>query len=202
VKERNKPIDGANDGGSGVGVLLELARIIATSDDSIGLGIDIVFFDAEDYGKPETSMFGDQSASTWCLGSQYWAQNLPIAGYSAKYGILLDMVGAANAVFPREYQSLQFAPAVVDMVWDIAHALGHKNYFSNMKGNPITDDHVFVSKMAGIPTIDIIHYDMFRNDFGSFHHTHADNMEIIDPATLSVVGEVLLQVIYQENKSK
>lgn len=200
VKERNKPIDGANDGGSGVGVLLELARIIASTEDSIALGIDIVLFDAEDYGKPETSMFGDQSASTWCLGSQYWAQNLPIAGYTAKYGILLDMVGAANAVFPREYQSLQFAPAVVDMVWDIAHALGHKNYFSNIKGNPITDDHVFVSKMAGIPTIDIIHYDMFRNDFGSFHHTHKDNMEIIDPATLSVVGEVLLQVIYQENK--
>lgn len=199
VKDRNKPIDGANDGASGVGVLLELARVLSEAEDSLNIGIDVVFFDAEDYGKPQSSMIGNQASNTWALGSQYWSKNLPIAGYKAEYGILLDMVGASSAVFPREYYSLQYAPAVVDKVWEIAHAMGHKDYFSNMKGNPVIDDHLFVNQNAGIPMIDIIHYDMFRNDFGHFHHTHEDNMEVIDANTLAVVGDVVLQVLYQEN---
>jgi glutaminyl-peptide cyclotransferase len=196
-KERMKPIDGANDGASGVGVLLEVLRAIHLDSIDPDLGVDIVFFDAEDYGKPEGSMLGN-SGDSWCLGSQYWAKNLPIKDYKPEFGILLDMVGAADAVFPKEGVSLYYAPQIVDKVWKIAGAMGHENYFRSFKGNEITDDHRYLNEIAKIPTIDIIHYDMGRFDFGEFHHTHADNMDVIDKSTLQVVGDVVLQVLYQE----
>jgi len=197
-ERKNKPIDGANDGGSGVGVLLEIARVISEADImGPNIGFDILFFDAEDYGKPSSSMTGDGS-NTWCLGSQYWSQNIPIADYKPKYGILLDMVAATDAVFPKEGQSLRFAPQVVDNVWAIAKAMGHSDYFSPVQGNPLIDDHIYVNQFAKIPTIDIIHYEMLRYDFGTFHHTHDDNMDLIDKGTMKVVGDVVLQVIYQE----
>lgn len=196
-KDRMKPIDGANDGASGVGVLLEVMRALNLDSLKPNVGVDIVFFDAEDYGKPEGSMIG-KSDDSWCLGSQYWARNLPIKNYKPEFGILLDMVGAADAVFPKEGVSMYYAPNVVNHVWKIAGAMGHENYFRNFKGNEITDDHRYLNEIAKIPTIDIIHYDMGRFDFGEFHHTHNDNMDIIDKATLQVVGDVVLQVVYQE----
>lgn len=197
AEKKNHPIDGANDGGSGVGVLLELARAIHADSLSPEIGFDILFFDAEDYGKPESSMVG-KSNDSWCLGSQYWSKNIPIQAYDPEYGILLDMVGASDAVFPKEGVSVHYAPQVVEKVWSIAQAMGHSGYFSVMKGNALIDDHVYVNKIAKIPTIDIIHYDVLRSDFGPFHHTHDDNMEIIDQGTLKVVGDVMLQVIFQE----
>lgn len=196
-KDLRKPIDGANDGASGVGVLLEIARVLGSTELPPNVGVDIVFFDAEDYGKPEGSMVGN-SSNSWCLGSQYWSKNLPIPGYKAEYGILLDMVGAGNAVFPKEGISMYYAPQVVNHVWNIAAAMGHTNYFKPFKGNEITDDHRYLNEIARIPTIDIIHYEMGRNDFGVFHHTHDDNMDVIAKPTLKVVGEVVLQVIYSE----
>ena len=192
-----QPIDGANDGASGVGVLLEIARSISNAKLEPNVGVDFVFFDGEDYGKPEGSMMGS-SSNSWCLGSQYWAKKIPIEGYQAKYGILLDMVGAGNAAFPKEGISMYFAPQVVNHVWNIAGAMGHTNYFKPFKGNEITDDHRYLNEYAKIPTIDIIHYEMGRNDFGTFHHTHEDNMSIISKPTLQVVGDVVMQVIYNE----
>lgn len=197
TEQRNKPIDGANDGASGVGVLMELARAIQTDSLKPNIGFDIILFDAEDYGKPEASMMG-QSNDSWCLGSQYWSNNIPFEDYQPRYGILLDMVGAGNAVFPKEGASLHFAPRIVHKVWTIAAAMNYKDYFVSFEGNPITDDHVYLNSIGKIPTIDIIHYEMARNDFGKFHHTHDDNMDIINKGTLRVVGEVVLQVIYQE----
>lgn len=199
IKDKSKAIDGANDGGSGVGVLLEIADILGKDSTLKDLGIDIVFFDAEDYGKPEVAMVG-QSADSWCLGSQYWAANLPIEGYKADFGILLDMVGAKNAVFPKETYSMQFALGQTNMIWAIAQAMGHKKMFPSKLGNPITDDHLYLNKIAGIPTVDIIHYEVTKNDFFPHHHQHSDNMDHIDAAVLGTVGDVLLQVIYQENQ--
>src|SRR5690606_21312941 len=98
--QQGKPIDGANDGGSGVGVLLEIARLIKQQPTTVG--IDIIFFDAEDYGAISNSFNFNQMADDWCLGAQYWANNPPIANYKPKYGILLDMVGAEDATFPKE----------------------------------------------------------------------------------------------------
>ena len=192
-----KAIDGANDGASGVGVILETARAIAADSGKLDIGVDFIFFDAEDYGKPQGSMLGN-SGDSWCLGSQYWSRNLPIEGYDAEYGILLDMVGAADAVFPKESISMYYAPQIVNRIWKIAGAMGHTDYFKSFRGNEITDDHRYLNEIAKIPTVDIIHYEMGRNDFGSFHHTHADNMDIIAKPTLKVVGDVVLQVLYQE----
>lgn len=198
-QNRNKPIDGANDGASGVGVLLEIARSISMSNLPLNVGIDIVFFDAEDYGTPQGTMGLAQDGDTWCLGSQYWAANPSIPNYKAKYGILLDMVGAADAVFPKEAVSMYYARPVVEKVWAIAKKLGYENYF--IKAQPpggITDDHLYINKIMGIPSIDIIHYEPGRSDFGSFHHTHDDGMELIEASTLNAVGRVVLAVLYSE----
>ncbi|MEI7503240.1 MAG: M28 family peptidase, partial [Paludibacter sp.] len=94
-----KPVMGANDGASGVGILLEMARQFHNQQPNIG--VDIIFFDAEDYGATE-EFRGENTEDSWCLGTQYWAKNPHIAGYHARFGILLDMVGGAQATFYRE----------------------------------------------------------------------------------------------------
>ena len=197
-ENKSGAIDGANDGASGVGVLLEMARQMSMQNPK--KGVDLILFDAEDYGEPQLAPGIMQLSSlddTWCLGSQYWAMNPPIAGYKPKYGILLDMVGASDAVFPKEGFSFQYAGGYLQAVWDKAQSLGYGSYFINYQIGGITDDHKYVNEMAGIPTIDIIHYRPNESDFGSFHHTHADKMDIIDAKTLGVVGHVCLEIIYQ-----
>ncbi len=200
VKDQAKPIDGANDGASGVGVLMEVARLLKEKPTNIG--VDIIFFDAEDYGSTQGGIAGQQMADDWCLGTQYWANNPPIKDYKPKYGILLDMVGASDAIFPKEYISMYFAPHIVDKVWSKAAQLGYGNYFVNIQlpaQAAITDDHKYVNAIAKIPAIDIIHYDPVKYDFGHFHHTHKDNMEVIDKNTLKAVGQTITEVIYNEN---
>lgn len=197
TKDMTKPILGANDGGSGVGVLLEVARQLTLTKPEIG--VDIIFFDAEDYGQPSGISDDEYSSNTWCLGSQYWAKNLHKKGYKAEYGILLDMVGATNLQFMQEAFSNKYAPQVVQKVWSNAKKLGYNNYFKNQQTGYLIDDHKFVNEIANIPSIDIIHYE---NNRGSFHptwHTHYDNMDIIDKNSLAAVGEVLLYTIYQES---
>lgn len=198
-KDKSKAIDGANDGASGVAVLLQIAHSIARDTALRNLGVDIVFFDAEDYGKPASAMVGD-AENSWCLGSQYWAAHIPVEGYKAEFGILLDMVGAKNAVFPKETFSMRYAMKQTNFIWDVAQAMGHKKVFPNQLGNPITDDHVYLNTIAGIPTVDIIHYNNAVNDFFPHHHRHTDNIDIIEPETLGIVGNVVLQVIYQQAK--
>jgi glutaminyl-peptide cyclotransferase len=195
---KNKPIDGANDGASGVGVLLEVARAIQTSATKINVGIDIIFFDSEDYGYSE-GMPGSNKADSWCLGSQYWAKNLHSPNYRAYYGILLDMVGAKDAVFAMEGTSMHYAPEVMKKVWDNAAKLGYGNIFINKLTNAITDDHSYVNNLAKIPMIDIVEYNDEENDyFAWYHHTHHDNMNVIDAKTLKAVGQTLLETIYYE----
>lgn len=194
-KNFNTPIDGANDGASGVGVLVEIARIIKKVKPKIG--IDIVLFDVEDYGKPESMQ--SEKEDTWCLGSQYWAKNPHKENYFARYGILLDMVGAKDAKFPLEGYSNYYAPDILKKVWDKANDIGYGKYFVYEESVPITDDHVYVNEYAQIPTIDIVHLDQSGTS-GFFEHWHTinDNMDNIDKETLRAVGQTLLEVIYNE----
>lgn len=196
TSRQKEPILGANDGASGVGVLLEIARKLNNS--SVACGVDIIFFDAEDYGTPDF-IKTQYKPDTWCLGSQYWGKNPHTKDYYAKYGILLDMVGAPNATFYQEFQSLQFAPRVVKKVWNTANKLGYGNYFVYQNGGAITDDHVYVNKHLNIPCIDIIQYDPSTNSsFGSYWHTHNDNMNVVDKNTLKAIGQTLLEVLFNE----
>ena len=190
----NTPIDGANDGASGVGVLMEIARIL--NDNPVNIGVDIILFDLEDYGAPY--FLNLMTNDDWALGSQYWAKNPHIYNYRAYFGILLDMVGASNAKFPKEYYSQQFAPALSNDVWKIARELGYDEYFTNELGHPINDDHIYVNAIARIPMIDIIHLE--NNSESSFYpywHTVKDNLEQIDPKTLGMVGDVVVNVLYR-----
>jgi Zn-dependent M28 family amino/carboxypeptidase len=194
--KRNLPIDGANDGGSGVGVLMEIARQLGKTPHQ--LGIDIIFFDAEDYGRP-AHFDTPAKEHTWCLGSQHWARNPHKPGYKARYGILLDMVGAKNAFFAKERYSMRYAPDLMDKVWKTAAQLGFGHHFIDQPGGIITDDHVYVNELAQIPSIDIIQNDpTSQTSFGSFWHTHADNMDGINRETLKAVGQTVLEVIYNE----
>jgi len=193
TKDKDKPIIAADDGGSGVGVLLEMAREIKARGVSANLGIDILFTDVEDYGRSE---WGEDS---YCLGTQYWAHHPHVPGYTANFGILLDMVGAKGAQFPLEGISAQYAGDIQQMIWKDAGDAGYSSYFPLAPSVDITDDHVPVNKITGIKTVDIINLTPDpEKPFAAHWHTHNDVMDIIDKSTLKAVGQTLLQVIYGE----
>ena len=193
-KNHYSPILGANDGASGVGVLLEVARQLQAQPTDIG--VDIILFDAEDYGEHASST-EEPEGMAWCLGSQYWARVPHTDGYMARFGILLDMVGGRDARFHREALSDHFAKHIVDKVWAAAHTSGNGSYFPYAEGGAITDDHLPINQIARIPCIDIIgHYP--ETGFAPTWHTMDDTMDNIDPAVLRAVGQTVLQVIYNE----
>ena len=190
------PIDGANDGGSGVGVLLEVARQLRLNSPQIG--VDIIFFDLEDYGEPDFERF-NYTGENWCLGSQAWAKDPHTKNYKAKYGILLDMVGGKNAMFTKEGFSRQYAPDILDRVWNTANNLGYSSYFQNKETPPVIDDHFYVNKVRNIPMINIIEWSpSTEHGFNKHWHTLNDNMNNINKETLYVVGTVVLMVVYGE----
>ena len=196
-KNHKKPIDGANDGASGVGVLLEIARQIQKEAPTVG--IDIIFFDAEDYGTPAWHR-GIYKPHDWCLGSQYWGRTPHVQGYYARYGILLDMVGGKGGTFYYEPYSYRTARKEVKKIWEKAHELGYGSYFVKQEGSEVTDDHVYVNQLARIPCVDIINYDpVYENSsFGPTWHTVNDNISNIDRNTLKAVGQTVMDVIYNE----
>ena len=178
------PLLGANDGASGVAVLLEIARNLGLQSPKVG--VDIVLFDAEDYGISEEE-------NSFCLGSQYWAQQAKTTGYKAAYGILLDMVGDKNAVFRKDAVSAYFAPGVAKRVWEKAAEMGYGALFAEGEGGSIIDDHYYVNRLAGIPCIDIIHYD---GGFPATWHTSHDTPDAISRDVLGAVGSVVLELLY------
>lgn len=194
------PILAANDAASGVGVMLELARLFSASQErpDSALGIDFVCFDAEDWGIPQWSSATDDGNS-WALGAQYFAENLP-QGYEVRYGILLDMVGAQGARFYQEAMSKTYAGSIVKKVWRAARQAGYGQYFPKSEGGAITDDHIPLNTVAHIPTIDVIPYfpDCQQSSFGPTWHTVSDDLAHIDKASLKAVGQTLVQVIYTE----
>ena len=197
--KRKSPILGANDGASGVGVLLEIGRLLKNHPLD-NLGVDLVLLDAEDQGTPDNMNVNrnDDSFKTWCLGSQYWSKNVHRNAHF-RFGILLDMVGASDAEFPKEGNSVKYASRLTDRVWAIAKKLGYGNYFIDKQGTDILDDHYFINTKTNIPTVDIIHYKGQTGTFGETWHTHDDNMDVIDPKTLKAVGETVTYVVYEES---
>jgi glutaminyl-peptide cyclotransferase len=203
AERKNVPFDGANDGASGVGILLEISRLLGEGK-LPSVGVDLILFDGEDWGEDEST--GQKSAiqlpegyvDWWCLGSQYWAKHKHQKNYAAYFGILLDMAGSKHAQFFREGGSLEFAPSVVDKVWNTAARLGYTDYFIKTNVGSITDDHVFVNTIAKIPMIDIVHYQTGVGFFGDYHHSRKDNLSIISKETLGAVGTTLMNVVYYE----
>ena len=206
--DKNKPILGADDSGSSIGILLEIGRQLQIAALPVGTpteqnwGIDIVLFDAEDYGNPESGKTPDEqrvSELTWGLGAQYWAKTPHIAGYKAQYGINLDMAGAKNARFTKELGSMQYAPSVVEKVWRVARQkYGYVDFFvETVSESKMTDDHMFINDIAKIPMIDIINHPT-DSYFGKYWHTSDDNMSVIDKETMRAVGQTLLGVLHYE----
>ena len=193
--DRYYNVPGANDGASGVGVLLEVARQVGLrlADSLLATPVDIIFFDVEDMGTP-LFYTGAEREDTWCLGSQLWATNYAKKQMPAyQFGIILDMVGAPDASFPREMYSTNYAGNYQQQIWRSAAQLGYSALFNNQQSYPITDDHYYINRIAGVPCVDIIHYDI-RNatGFAAWWHTRQDNMDNISKSTLQAVGEVVM----------
>jgi hypothetical protein len=179
--DRTRPVPGANDGASGTALLLVLAEMLKASPPAIG--VDLLFTDAEDFGDFDTD-------TDVLLGSKYFAQNpLPTSAYRPEFGILWDMIGAADPRFPKESNSIRAAPDIVERVWALAAAMGYGSVFASYEV-PVTDDHVPLNE-KGFRVIDVI------NDLARYlpHHTTQDTMDKLSASTLEMVGRVALAVI-------
>jgi len=186
--KRNLPILGANDGASGCGVILELARIL--DEKKLDIGVDLVLLDGEDYGK-------ENDLDNYCLGSKYYSVNIPDGVYP-RFAILLDMVGDKDAVFMKEASSMEYAPDIVNLVWDIASQQNASSFIPR-KGGSIYDDHIPLNQ-AGIKSVDIIDADLVGADTPverrNYWHSDRDTMENISAGTLQQVGSVIVTLLY------
>lgn len=180
----SRPVPGANDGASGVAVLLEIARHLKSAPPEVG--VDILFTDGEDYGE-------HRDPDGFLHGARYFATHLP-QGYRPAFGILLDMIGDAQLEIPREQHSIDFAPDIVDLVWGTAARLGYDQFVNTVQGR-VTDDHLPLNA-AGIRTIDLIDFD-YPDPTNRYWHTLQDTPDKCSPGSLGAVGTVLLTVVYE-----
>ena len=202
-KENHRtPVLAANDGASGIAVMLEMARLINAT--GLNYGIDFVCFDLEDQGTPQwaddSSDEGDEATGFWCLGSNYWAEQAFAIGYHARFAINLDMVGGRDSRFLMEGYSRHYGQTLVNMIWHLAEQLGFGQYFPQRTSGYVTDDHLPIARTARIPAIDIIpSVEGHRSSFGPTWHTVNDTPENIDPEVMRAVGQTLIQLIYNDN---
>lgn len=182
---RHRPILGANDGASGVAVLMHLAEHLSTRE--ANRAVYLVFFDGEDYGFPETLEY-------YCMGSEYFAKNLPIEKPSE--AIIIDMIGDAELSIPIERISYQSHPSLVKIIWNIAKERGYSEFVYKLNGE-IYDDHVMLIRYGNIPSIDIIDF-YYPNKFANYWHTLQDTPDKCSTKSLEIVGQVLLDYIYSK----
>lgn len=183
-EERQMPVPGANDGGSGTAVLLQVARHLADDPPDHDVGIDLLFTDGEDYGPTLTDML---------LGARHHAATLG-AGPRPEYAVLLDLVGDADPSFPVERFSESFAPDLVARIWGVAAELGYGEAFPTVGGRFIQDDHVPLNE-AGLPTVNVIDFEYGPDN--ALWHTPDDVPANTRASTLEMVGELVLELIYR-----
>lgn len=186
---------GANDGGSGVALLMELGRHMPDLEGPYG--VDFVFFDAEEF-------IFDADRDKYFLGSEYFAQQYATQPPPHRYraGVLLDMVGDSHLEFYQERNSLYHARGVVNGIWNTANRLGVRE-FIRRPGYEIRDDHLALNKTARIPTCDIIDFDYPRPRAASYWHTEADTPDKCSALSLAKVGWVVIEWLKsaQQNRS-
>jgi glutaminyl-peptide cyclotransferase len=180
--DRETPVPGANDGGSGTAILLHLAELMAQLPPPTG--VDLLFIDGEDYGPGTEDMF---------MGSRYFASNLP-RPIPWSYGILLDMVGDLDPSYPMEANSAEFAPILTQRIWRVAQQLGFGAYFPARVGSRVVDDHIPLNE-AGLQTVDIIDFEFGPGN--RLWHTPQDTPENTSAESLRMVGEVMAELIYR-----
>lgn len=185
---QKKPIPGVNDGGSGVVILLGIAKAVQGMD--LPFGIDLAFWDAEDWGTPHNE-------ESYCLGTQYWVKHTIPSNYHPKFGINYDMVGRLGSVFPVESYSAKYAPQVIEGIREAARKLGYQDYFPYYAIGPIVDDHYFVREGLGVPMVDLI-YMTKEGTFPPEWHTHLDTSEYISREVLKVVGQTTLELLSEQ----
>ncbi len=187
-KLKKLPVPAVNDGGSGVIVLLGIAKALQGS--SIPFGVDFLFLDAEDWGTPSIP-------KSYCLGTQYFAANPIPKGYKPRFGINFDMVGRIGATFPMEIYSVQRAGGVIEKIQKAALKLGYQDYFPKKYIGPVVDDHIYLSDGLGVPVADLIHMTE-EGRFPPEWHTRRDTSEFISRTTLKIVGQTVIQVLWDE----
>ena len=197
-KNHRTPVLAANDGASGVAMMMEICRLL--QQNPIKVGIDFICFDAEDMGTPQWAETEESTSDTWCLGSKFWAERAREEGYHARYGVLLDMVGGRGSVFPIEKVSQDYAEPIASLMVRLGNQIGYGHYFPlDKEGGYLMDDHVNVNRIARIPCIDIVpNFTDGPSSFGPTWHTVNDTPENIDVNVLEAVGQTLTQLIYNE----
>lgn len=179
AKKRDVPVPGANDGASGVAVLLGVADALKRTPP--GIGVDLLFVDGEDYAD-----FGNEQNDV-LIGSRYYGTHQP-PGAKPSYAVLFDMVGDRDLRIAPEGNSVIAAPEIMTMIWKTAKLVGHDSVFVEGQGTPLTDDHVELQK-AGIRAVDVVDFDY------PYWHTGEDTIDKISAASLGVVGDVAMALV-------